>query len=162
MFQDVGKEIKNIAEGYVWGKTLRYGFLGFAVPLAVLLVVGADGIAGFVSVIAAVIFAVIGYSTGRRDALMFYAWGEVVDRVISLERKLSGECERQTAVVKKVKVAPDGTIHRPPENDASVKECAAPTATRFSSGVWRCAYCEHFNKAEAASCAECGVVPEFE
>ena len=163
MFENVGKEIKEIAERYVWGKAIRYALVGLVVTcVAVYLPSESTDAAVMAALLVAAICGVIGYSAGKRDALMFYAWGEVVDRVISLERKLSGDCERQTAKVKKVKVTADGWAPHPAEKTEPADMEGAPVSARFSNGMWKCAWCDHFNQAEAEACAECGVVPEFE
>lgn len=163
MFDDVGKEIKGIAEGYVWGKAIRYALVGVVVTCAaVYLLSESIGAAFMASLLAAAVCGAVGYSAGKRDALMFYACGEVVDRVISLERKLSGDCERQTAKVKKVKVTEDEVVYRPVEKVEPADMEGAPVLARFSNGMWKCAWCDHLNPAEAEACGECGVVPKFE
>lgn len=154
IYNDVGKEIKEIANHYVWGKAIRYSLVGLAVSIAAIMMIGSASVAEiFLALIATVICGAIGYSSGRREALMFYAWGEVVDRVISLERKLSGSCDRQAKKPKKVIVNPDKN------NDYE----GMPKAVRMEDGTWQCLWCDDFiNPANVKTCKNCGRVHEFE
>lgn len=167
IYKDVGKEIKDIAEGYVWSKAFQYGFIGLIAVVAIIgMFAGSVGPAIAPGLIAGFVAGFVGYRVRRRQALMVYAWGELVDRVISLERKLSGDCERKTVKVKKAKISPDGQIihhDEPVENEATDDEVmdGEPVATRFSDGRWKCAYCECINAAGVKACTNCGIVPNF-
>lgn len=173
MFKDVGKEIKELAENHAWSKALAYGFITFVIALAA----GsawAGGVAPIIvpALLIAVVGGVVGYRKGRSEAMLIYSWGELVDRVTSLERKLSGDCDRKIVIVKKKTISPDGDILPLDEEDEEDEEdkkeepqkgSGEPLATRLSDGRWQCAYCGRINPADAESCTKssCGCVPSF-
>lgn len=168
MYKDVGKEIKEIAKSYVWGKAIRYALVGLAISIAVLVMGGMEtGYEFILALIAPGIGGIIGYSAGRREALLFYAYGEVVDRIISLERKLSGSCDRQVKQPKKAVVNPVGNLvieEEIPSNQAHKDDYEGmPKAVRMKDGSWQCLWCDDYiNPANAKSCKKCGRVHEFE
>lgn len=111
MFKDVGKEIKELAENHAWSKALAYGFITFVIALAA----GsawAGGVAPIIvpALLIAVVGGVVGYRKGRSEAMLIYSWGELVDRVTSLERKLSGDCDRKIVIVKRKRFLRMGTF----------------------------------------------------
>ena len=174
MFKDVGKEIKEHAELHVKRTTIRYALRGLAIGAAVVFAVSLVGSGENVGV--AVLFALIvlayntwaGYCIGRGEAMNYYAWGEVVDRVVSLERKLSGKCDQPVNQPKKSTITPRGELVVTDDRNKQASEEnpmgeGMPKVVRNADGPWHCLWRDDYiTPANVKTCKKCGRVHEFE
>ena len=157
MFEDVGKEIKVIAAATAKWITACHILLGVGVfvgGIAVSVTMG-NGWAWFVGLLLGAGIGLFGYFKARRETIVLYAYGELVDKTNSIERTVSrkngGKIE---SAPKPVKVKP---------NKSSDKDAHAetPKVQRQKDGTWVCVYCDHRNSADAKWCEECGFEAEF-
>ena len=141
MFQDVGKELKARAKGYVIWKTIEYVVIG---ALLAYLVIEAIGLYDryYLVVLVAAIFGWHGYSTSREKAMMQYAFGELLDNVKQIRTEVCGTG----------RVAPSR-----PRDDTGRRVEIGRTGQQGKD--WRCTFCGFQNPAGASNCQGCGSKP---
>ena len=135
MFNDVGKEIKQMAVVIMLAVTLAFVVVGILV----------DALAGTGGVVTAVL-AVIGLLIGRYMGLFLYSWGEVVYRISRIEQKL-----------------PTNEANAPAQanyqQQAVVSGMTTPLVMTESNtskdGRWFCSRCGYPNVAGSGHCQNC-------
>ena len=150
LFDNVGKEIKEIAEVIARRIMIRYFLIAVIVALAGI-AFGAEGeypLVIIISIAIAAMIAVYGYNKSLLDVMLLYAQGELADRIISIDNKLS----------KKGKAAP---VSVPIREKQELNESGALKVKREKDGGWVCLFCDHKNPAGADWCEECGCQPQF-
>lgn len=150
LFDNVGRELKIIAETIA-----RLIIVGFALIALLILIVAIavsveldTGWYAFIGIVIAIMIVVYGYNKAHLQVIKLYAYGELVERVTSIDSKISGKHGNNTA-----------TRVRPELRD--VNHEGAPVAQKKKNGSWVCAYCDHENDANAKYCVKCGVEAEF-
>lgn len=148
LFDNVGKEIKEIAEVIARRIMIRYFFIALIVAIAGIAIASGEGypLIGIISVVIAIIIGVCGYDKSRWEVMEFYALGEIADRIISIDKKMKGK--------KPVPIPID-------EKPDDVVENWTLKIKRKKDGSWECPFCDHKNPAGADWCEECGVQAEF-
>ncbi len=146
LFDNVGKSIKEVAKQAANRILATYILLGIgciALGVACILEIGS---AGFLFFIPAPILWYIGNALATEKVMHLYAYGEIVDRLISIESKLSDNQTTSTRSSEPVLTS------APPE---------APTfstpSTATKSSDWECVFCGHHNPANACYCGSCGI-----
>lgn len=150
LFDNVGKEIKEIAEVIARRIMIRYFLIALIVAIGGI-AGGVEGdwpIVAIMSVIIAIIIAVYGYNKSCLEVMLLYAQGELVDRIISIDNKLG-------------KKGKNGHIPVPVKEKPDVNGKGIPQTNREKDGSWTCLFCDHKNPAGADWCEECGVQAEF-
>ena len=147
LFDDVGQELKEIAEATARRITVTYALLGIALLAAGFYLSNEMGepICVAIGAIAAVWAFLHGYNKAHLEVIQLYAYGELVHCVTSLENKLVGK--KPAPHKKKVAVA---------------REDGTPLMKKNKNGSWQCPYCDHHNPAGADWCEGCGVEATFE
>ena len=150
LFSNVGKEIKEIAEEVARRIMIRYFLIAVIVALAGI-AIGAEGdypLVIIISIVIAAIVAVYGYNKSRFEVMLLYAQGELADRIISIDNKLS----------KKGKTT---SVSVPIREKLELNESGALKVKREKDGSWVCLFCDHKNPAGADWCEECGCQVQF-
>lgn len=151
LFDNVGKELKNIAELVALWVLIGYIGVGLVVAIAgIAYAVEWDepGVA-VLSVIGAIIIIIFGRIKSRLQVIMLYAKGELVEKTTSIDNKLSKTRGNSTKEHNKVAV-------KRQEDDKG-----APVVSKNTDGSWECAFCDHSNPAGADWCEECGIQAKF-
>ena len=139
LFVNVGKDIKSVA------KTIANWILGFHVVLACVfasvacIMLSEDISIGWVGFLIALLLIISGYALSRMTVMFMYAYGEITDRLISIDSKMN--CSSRT---------PNADKTKSDENPVA-KAPTQPTA-------WKCSLCGHTNPADARFCEECAVL----
>ena len=88
VFTDVGKEIKTIATQSAKSIFVIMVILGCLVAITGIVALFSSFLMGLLIVVAGVLIIVFGYFIARRSAIMMYAFGEIVDHVMSIDSKI--------------------------------------------------------------------------
>ena len=144
LFENVGGEMKAYAEAIARSIQIKYGLAAVA---SVVVCFGLDARLGLIALLPAVILFWHGYQQSKLTAMQLYAYGELVERVASIDHKLGGN--KQAGQVK-------------PKTVSVSKKSEVPISARKSDGSWVCPFCDHHNPAGADWCEDCGVAAEFE
>ena len=139
LFNNVGSDIKTIAKviaNWIFALHILLGIVIIICGCALLSEELAIGWVGFL--IGFGIFG-FGYIMSRLAVMLLYAYGEMTDRLISIDSKLSNSSKPKRNEQIKVKV------EKNPEAD---------TVHRASS--WECPFCGHQNPNDAKFCKSCG------
>ena len=133
-FHDVGKEIKRWVKFLVVVQVAPYVLTGYIV-FAYLEVRGG----GVLGLIPAALIIALGYFFARLGRIKLYAFGEIVDRVCSIEEHIRTDkhCVKTTDKVTSAALSADDIKHH-------------------QNMPWRCLFCEYENPPEAAYCKKCG------
>ena len=142
MFENVGKEIKRLAEKYVISAMVPFVIIAIAV-FAVLAYMGY----ALVGLLAAVIIVLVKYSSVKREVILLYGYGELIDRVQSIEEHIVPSKGNNQKVIKKVPVKIDIDV---------------PKTKRNANGTWNCVFCEEENEADAKWCKNCNIEARFD
>lgn len=86
MYKNVGKELKIRANGIVYKSMLIYALISGAVTLAGVYLIGNGEY--YWALVAVCIGAIIGEVIGRNKAIELYAFGELVECVAEIKKKL--------------------------------------------------------------------------
>ncbi len=138
LFDNVGKELKSFAT------VIANIILGtFIVLGGIVLIIGFSigDAAGFIGLLIAICLFVFGYVYSRLKVMLLYAYGEIADRLISIDTKMP-ECVKHN----KPEKMPVKTVEKKSENKGLRKE----------SG-WECSFCGSQNPADAKFCKTCGI-----
>lgn len=155
LFDDVGQELKLIAEAKARMIMIAYALLGIVFLCAGIAAFAEDSPwIGFAGVVAAGLSCVYGYHKAHVEVILLYAYGELVHRVTSLEENLLGKNSISKRKTKRVKVAIEG------EDQESAS--TPPVAKKSKNGTWNCPFCDHKNPAGADWCESCGFQVEIE
>lgn len=157
MFHDVGKELKRLAKTYVILRTIPCVLLGIVVIILFTLNGDEHAPAGFA--VAAVIVAV-GYGLARLAAIQLYAYGELVDRVTSIEQHIvGGKNETFTPPTEKVVVGGSKIDDTKSSADKDVVEGVTMRDSSYDqvnrAEKWECKQCHHLNPKYVTSCENC-------
>lgn len=148
MYKNVGKELKGWAKFLVILLTIPYVIIGV---ISIAYFSSEDQ--GGLGVLVAIMIVIVGYFLARMGAILLYAFGEIVDRVSSIENRVCGNVETHSTKKKEAKQ----------NNIKSVeKNVELPAVERNSDGTWKCVFCGHNNLSGAAWCEECGIQANFE
>lgn len=149
LFDNVGKDLKKIAEIIAQIIMILHVLIGL-VLIIVACVLFADEATialGIACLLVGAGIVVWGYILSRLLVIVLYAYGELVEKVTSIEEKLVG---------KKVPGKPDTKIFKVKKLEET------PKTKKESDGSWQCIFCEHTNPAGADWCEDCGVQANFE
>lgn len=141
IYDDVGGEIKAIAETIVIMDSIPWALVGVA-SVIIPIVMELDGGAAFLIAMVGIVAAVFGVMRARMKAIELYAYGELVARTVSLEEKVTGE--KKGKAKKAVEQSKNQQMH----------EKTSGRSTPRSE--WVCQFCEHKNKMESTYCEACG------
>lgn len=145
LFDNVGGELKNLAEMVARRITLYYGLVGVIIAIiGVAVAVETEGWVAFVAIILAAAVAFYGYNKAHLQVITLYAYGELVERVSSVDQKLGKD--NFSAKVRGVSVKQEHTT---------------PLVEKERDGSWICPFCEHKNPSGVDWCEECGVEGVF-
>lgn len=137
LFKNVGTSIKAVA------KTVANCIFLIAILCAALLVLegctmlDAGLSLGWIRLLTAAAVVGLGYALSRLAVMLLYAYGEITERVMSIDAKLSPAKQEKKA------------------KTAEAQEAEQPVQKK-RSGAWKCPFCEHLNSADAHWCASCG------
>lgn len=154
LFENVGRDLKTIAKAIYRETMIGYilvslASLGLSICMGTIL--DSEGALVLIGVLLAIGIAVFGHFKAKLAVMKLYAYGELVDRVISIEESISRKTGGGKSVPKeKPKVTP-----------VSVK-IDTPVTKRNADGSWVCPFCDHLNRPGADWCEECGVEARFE
>ena len=103
MFENVGKNLKQKAEKHVWSVVLVYGFVGAIIGIALAMCFNID-IVGFALFSGMLVGDVIGYFVGRRKAMEYYGFAEIVDCAVQLRQLMD---QKTTSVAPSEPICPN-------------------------------------------------------
>lgn len=155
LFENAGKDLKTISKAIYLETMIRYILISLA-ALGLFICIGimadSEGFAVCIGMLLAGGIAVSGHFKAKLAVIELYAYGELVDRVISIEESVSRKTggSGKAAEKEKPKVTPV-----PVKFDT-------PVTKRNADGSWVCPFCDHRNRPGADWCEECGVVARFE
>ncbi|MBQ7857228.1 MAG: hypothetical protein IJ351_01160 [Oscillospiraceae bacterium] len=161
LFKNVGTYIKSFARTaywVIWGLHIVLGIVFLLLGFFEAADSGKD-IFGLLGILISGAIIGFGYILTRLSGMLLYAYGEMAERLISIDKKLS-EITPQPADKKLSETtsrpadkklsettsrpAPNRSVPTPPSNK--------PTRTT----PWKCQNCEHTNPASARWCESCG------
>ncbi len=150
LFDNVGKELKIIAE--ITAKYIIFLHVLIGLPLIIigcaLFAEDIPIVVGIVLLLAGVGIILYGFSSARLQIIKLYAYGELVEKVVSIEGKLVGK---------------NGSARNDGEKKKVIKKVVpAPKTEKNPDGSWQCIFCDHTNPAGADWCEDCGVQANFE
>lgn len=143
LFDNVGKDLKKLAEGMAALILIVFCIIGLLVMIGGGILAYEYDIPVIIAIILGAIFFGIGYIVSKLSAIRLYAFGELVERVCSLEEKVVGTSKETNK--KNGKNNADATITEKRTKKASLAHVA-----------WVCPFCDHMNPPGAPSCQECG------
>lgn len=149
IYGDVGSEIKSIAEGIARRGAICAVLLGVVIGIASLALIEFNAWLTILDIVLGVILAVTGIQQARIKAITLYAYGEMVQRIVSLEEK--AQETRKKPVDKKKK---EPANRKSPEN--AQEEAEIPEPKMLAKAPWTCPFCEHKNPAGTGYCEKCG------
>ena len=143
LFKNAGKELKTIAELIAIVMIIVYMLVALAVGVAGIWYAVEEGMSGVavLSIIAAIIIAMVGWIKSRLKVIELYAYGELVEKVVSIDKRMGGTGASNPN--------DDRDNKEPNDNDiiSAVK--------RNLDGTWHCMFCNYKNPAEAKWCKKC-------
>ena len=144
LFNNVGKYIKNFA------KVLSYWILGINIILGAAFIIcgcalGANGTdIGWIGVPIGIGTFVLGYLLSKLAVMFLYAYGEMTDRLISIDTKMGKTHAGNN----------NGSVPTP--NKAPVNKVPVNKVPRRTT-PWDCPFCGHQNPTDARYCQSCGL-----
>lgn len=155
LFDDVGQELKLIAEAKARMNMIAYALLGIVFLCAGIAAFAEDSPwIGFAGVVAAGLSCVYGYHKAHAEVIVLYAYGELVHRVTSLEESVV----EKNSISKRKKRSVNVTTEEYDQESVT----ASPVAKKSKDGAWSCPFCDHKNPAGADWCESCGFQVEIE
>ena len=133
LFENVGKDIKTFAKTVSGVILFLHSLLGIVFVAVGCMIAAMDSGLGFfvfVGFLIAIAIVAWGYILSRLAVMLMYAYGEMTDRLISI----------------------DGKLTEKPKRPIPVK----PTPGPRRSTPWQCQFCDHQNPPEARWCQSCG------
>lgn len=139
LFKNVGKELKNYATSLFYWILIPYILfgIGIAVGGGILLADGTDfGAVGFLFGPGLIVF---GYIKAKLAVMEKYAYGEIADRLISIDEKLSSgrKASKSDGIPVKVEKKQEEPIPR-------------------RTAPWECPFCGSENAKDSRYCKSCG------
>ena len=150
MFQDVGNEIKNMAETRV----ILSVIVAVIVAIALVIVLAHIGLLWMiVGIVLGMAIVGLTYFSARMNVIMMYGYGELIDEVKVIRQHIAPQ-----DAVTFTNPIPD------PDPDLIVKSDidSTPTVERDVDGSWKCVFCDHLNNADAKWCCNCRVEAKFD
>ena len=150
LFDNVGRELKIIAETIA-----RWIIAGFVIVALLITIAGIatsveldSGWYAFISIAISIFLVVYGCIKARLQVIKLYAYGDLVEKVTSIDSKVRNKTKNIAVPV--------------PVKDKSEEDSHdAPKVERNQDGTWVCLYCDHKNHADAKWCVKCGFRAEF-
>ena len=139
LFNNVGSDIKTIAKVIANWILALHILLGIVIIICGCALLSEELAIGWVGFLIGFGIFGFGYIMSRLAVMLLYAYGEMTDRLISIDSKLSNSSKPKRNEQIKVKV------EKNPEAD---------TVHRASS--WECPFCGHQNPNDAKFCKSCG------
>lgn len=139
LFSNVGKDIKNIARTTASWTLAWYVFIGLIIVVCGCVLLAEGLTLGWVSFLIALGIIAYGYSKSRLEVMRLFAYGEIADRLISLDSKISGNPPTTKG---------NGIFVKP--------EKKAEYESLRRTSPWECQFCGHQNPAETRFCKSCG------
>lgn len=136
MYPEVGKKIKTLAKVAVIILTIPSALLGIGIFAWFAQSEGMAAVGFFIGI--GVI--ALGYFSAWLNGILLYAYGELVDKISSIESYLTG---RKPVMGKTVKTAP--------VNGKNVNL----VVPRNPDGSWDCPFCNTRNAPDAVCCQQC-------
>ena len=134
LFKNVGKDIKDVAEAEANSILAKYVLIGIVIVLCGFALIAEGYAIGCVGFIIALVVIIYGYRVSRLAVMFLYAYGEIADRLISLDTK--------TANNRKLPKSPTEVPVTPKKKDRQ---------------DWECQFCGHKNSAGAMFCESCNI-----
>lgn len=137
LFNNVGSDIKTIA------KAIANWILGLHILLGIVIIIcgcaflSQGFVIGWVGFLIAFGLFGFGYILSRLSVMLLYAYGEITDRLISIDSKMPNSSK------------PDKT------NDKAEDKSKNDPPRR--TGPWECQFCGHQNPADTRFCKSCGI-----
>ena len=139
LFDNVGKNLKQLATvlaGIIKGIFYVLGFIHVVLGIVCLASGFEDGVLfawALGAMVVAAIWFVVGHYLSRLIVMGLYGYGEIVERIVSIEQKVAGDVKSP---------APKPT----PNPKPNVKPATTP---------WVCPFCDQLNSAGTIQCKKC-------
>ena len=140
MFSEVGKELKTWAKIVTIVLTIPAVILAIAVYVVLTMMFDM----GHIGFLIGAFLVFLGYFFARLVCIGLYAFGELVDKVTSMEAYVCGKSKGNK------------------KGRQSDEEIVNPTVKRNGDASWDCPFCEYHNKASAQWCEGCHIKVDFE
>lgn len=139
LFENAGKDIKTIAKAIATRIFVMYILVAVGVFVAGCYLLSEQSVFGLVLLVAAITVAAYGYAKSRTEVLLLYAYGEMTDRLISIDSKINGNYRAKPK------------LQKSPIPGDEPKACTQRT------GPWECPFCGTMNTKESKYCESCHV-----
>ena len=139
LFVNVGRDIKAVARSIANWILALYVLVGFVLVACGVALLCERMWYGVIGIFLAVGVVGFGYTKSKLEVMRLYAYGEIADRIISIDQTLSQ---------KQGKPQP-GSVKVNPQKKEEGKKPARKTA-------WECSFCGHGNPPDARFCESCG------
>ena len=139
LFSNVGSDIKTIAKVIANWILALHILLGIVIIICGCALLSEELAIGWVGFLIGFGIFGFGYIMSRLAVMLLYAYGEMTDRLISIDSKMSNSSK--SAKTDKVNVK----VEKKHENNA-------PRRT----SPWECPFCGHQNPIDARFCKSCG------
>ena len=150
MFPNVGKELKNWAKFFFIITLIPFCLAALGALISVTSAVREGGF--FLGLIAGGVIAAIGYFVARLSSILLYAFGELVDTNMEINKKLSAQAAPAPQPTYNPQPAP---APQPTYNPQPAPTAPKPAAPAQGSG-WFCMQCGTKNDPDARFCYKCG------
>ena len=151
-FNDVGKEIKDIAKQNAKVMFVLMSVFGGLVVIAGLIIMFASSFwLGLLGIVFGALLIYIGYAVARRSVLMMFAFGEIVDHIVSIDKKLEASPETSGPAQSATQV---GTVCTQTDNRKSYYTSQPVRPAPAKENQWICS-CGRNNFNYVSSCV-CG------
>lgn len=149
LFQNAGQDLKTISKGIYFRTIIGYVVVALALFVCGCIYLDSGETFGWLGLILGVAAVIYGHFVAKLAVIKLYAFGELVDRVISIE----GSISRKTG---------KGVNKEKPKVMPVPVKIDTPATKRDADGSWACPFCDHINPPGADWCEECGVEAKFE
>lgn len=149
LFDNVGQDIKAYANGMYL--TTMLGYIISALGICALFFALLEDLVAL-GIIIAIGLVIVGHMKAKLSVMKLYACGELVDRVMNIEKNI---CSSKSKNGKHVIPVPcDDSPIKPDILDL-------PITDRNSDGTWNCMFCDFRNSADARYCKKCDALARF-
>lgn len=152
LFENVGKDLKSIANTIYLSTMIGYVLVSLGLFVGGCILLSSEGAIGWLGVLFSIGLVVSGHFKAKLAVIELYAYGELVDRVISIESIVSKKSKSDSS-----KSGGMGRKVTPVR-----AEYETPATKREADGSWTCLFCDHVNRPGTNCCEECNVVAKFE
>ena len=139
LFDNAGRDIKAMCRAIAREILWPYIFFSILIILGSCFALYQGITLGWFGFLIAIGVFQTGYAKSRRTVMLLYAYGEITDHVISIDRKLAN-CNS----------GPDSPVS--PEKIKKVE----PQRRVYRTASWECQFCGHLNQASSKYCEACG------